>query len=97
MNWIAERHARSRGFAVLDSHQIWAADTDLRRANGPPLPDQVFCGDGLHGRNNQNVGTKEKERWTTFYCDKLYAEAAVAVHHFMQLVLEEEGERTKTK
>ena len=95
MNWIAERHARSRGFGILDSHQMWAADTDLRRANGSPMPDQVYCGDGLHGRGGRNVGTKEKERWITFYCDKLYAEAAVAVHHFMQLALE--GGRTKTK
>lgn len=88
MNWMAEGHARRRGFAVLDSHQIWTADTELRRANGPRLPNQAYCGDGMHGRADRNVGTEEAPRWTTLYCDKVYAEAAIAVHHFMQLASE---------
>lgn len=89
MNWLAERHARRRGFAVLDSHQLWAADTELRRANGPSASHKAFCGDGLHGRHDRNMGTEEGPRWRTVYCDKLYAEAALAVHHFMQLALKE--------
>lgn len=86
---MGEQHARSRGFAVLDSHQIWAADTELRRANGGHLPSQIWCGDGIHGRYDRNVGTEGKPKCLTVYCDKLYAEAAMAVHHFMQLALEE--------
>lgn len=85
MNKLAERQARQHGFAVLDSHQVWAADTELRRANGVPL-ETVFCGDGLHGRGDRNVGTKEEPRWQTAYCDKLYAEAVIAVQHFAELV-----------
>lgn len=77
MNWLAERDARRRGFGVLDSHQLWAADTELRRANGFPSPSEVFCGDGIHGRYHRNVGTEDRPKWAALYCDKVYAEAAL--------------------
>ncbi len=81
MNLLAERHARQYGFSILDSHKVWLADDELRRANAE---EQVFCGDGLHGRSPAQE-----------YCDKTFAEAALAVHHFMQLAgggrLDEEG------
>ena len=90
MNFLAEMQARRYGFAVLDSQQMWAADTELRRANGLPL-EQIFCGDGLHGRGDRNIGTKAQPRWQSFNCDKLYAEAAIAVQHFTQLARRENG------
>jgi hypothetical protein len=93
MNVLAEKQARRHGFAVLDSHQIWAADTELRRAIAVVPPESIFCGDGLHGRGDRNVGTEKEPRWQTVYCDKLYAEAVIAVQHFakMELARSERG------
>jgi hypothetical protein len=90
MNMLAEKHARAHGVAVLDSQQIWGADTELRRVNGLPM-DKIFCGDGLHGRGDRNIGTEAAPRWQSFNCDKLYTEAAIAVQHFTQLALREDG------
>lgn len=85
MNFLAERHAHRYGFAVLDSHKVWLADNELRRANGI---EKIVCGDGLHGRGDFNVGTESAPRWAQDYCEKLFAEAAIAVHHMMQVVAE---------
>jgi hypothetical protein len=49
-------------------------------------PESVFCGDGLHGRDDRNVGTDKEPRWQTVYCDKLYAEAVITLQHFIEMV-----------
>jgi len=85
MNFLAERHAHRYGFAVLDSHKVWLANNELRRTN---RNEKIVCGDGLHGRGDYNVGTDSAPRWAQEYCKKLFAEAAIAVHHMMQVVAE---------
>lgn len=75
----------SMGFGLLDPHQIWAADTELRRATGIS-PDSAFCGDGIHGRGDRNMGTEEEPRGERVCCDKLYVEAVIAMQHLVELV-----------
>lgn len=94
MNFLAERHAHRYGFAVLDSHKVWLSDNELRRAN---LKELIACGDGLHGRGDYNVGTDLAPQWRQEYCEKLFAEAALTVHHMMQVLAEPQATESSSE